>query len=1250
MQTEIATFFEPIFSDFRDRIKKLIFDTSNPKRQYRHFIDRQELGEYYFNLFNAQKNKEVLNKWLEKLSQEENHPKREKIRECIRLLHNIQSMSLSMSTKLDIYKPVADLVGLLLGFSVFRIDESYNTIHYEYIYSSVVSNEVLDDIVIQTSIPFGHGSIGYLTRSNYPLCISSTNRDMRGTVSIEDFIIGNRSFMAMPIICKEIDRPDDKGKLLGMVACFFPIDSAFTANGLETVSPFTDLNGYKLNGNFIVQEFSKTIERYKPSIEYFWNNIEKDTVIKKLLQFSNQKRELLSVDANSKELYNNILDLLFKDVSQSESNKPGRTRGSGLTFAAVWKVDEDSPYPISFIAGAISESYLLKKLTSLVDQAGELKRWETRAHIQTEKYCKYYTEENLSWVDGVIFEGDSSFDKSYLEIQREYEEIKDQREKLKQAQFALDTYQYGEEGKIQDILIPLGFQKEMLGVLRINCAKPKDGDYSRTNILCKEISKHESDFELICHPLYRFKHNFDNESKNYLHKKVARELESGYLTIILDWWRNKSSDYEKYSARTREFLKNANDIYSEHFTESDLLIEITLFEAIINSIRNIYENVVREFLQDPIILMSAWLTREKPVIIDSEDSLPVLRKKKGDELIKCHLHRAINENMADLKEFQNEPLKFLEKSDYIEKPDDWEFARKVAEEYFAVPTFKWLERMIGCAIIYLDAKQASDYVKFSLDEKDSYGPIVAGNEPIIYGSLLSRKDRGGFKHLYVFRTKRMQFISIVSQKELIIDERTLNEWWEKEKQNITFYTIESTWTIQDKVERVVSKYIPEIFEKHFVGRNEGKRIDARQLNLKLSPFSIKELFEEFKKKDDDIQFHGPIHLQRNEDGDGVFDELLDIHDKYLNVVIPATDSIEHALATTMEFRFLYILPIVVENRLVSIINLYSAYLDPINPKISNFEPPNTELFRIIESYCEDRFTYATIYRREESARVIKGNLHMLRNMIASVQMTTCLLDPGSGSQESLKESVDDLRDYIEWTFTAFGESEQRLRKLMTDQKKESLESLCYKNVIRSVDNLLMRDKYSDSLAKLLGFGMKSDRDKKDGNYSGLRNDIVRVYGDLIRKTKNLDPKEGLKQIQEFLLNKLKFKIDIELAPSLEKVEFPNLIFTSFFLEILLNAIRGTIIPFTGEDAHKPIVLIKIIENETISIIISNSIKIEGLQKEFRKKIYLEDLESGEYVGLKNAGMFVKRYLSGNFEMGPSEDGKYMITRLSFGKV
>ena len=64
-------------------------------------------------------------------------------------------------------------------------------------------------------IPFGQGSIGYLTRSERAFCLWSTVHDVRGTVALEDIVMGNKSFMACRV-CDVSEVNKDSG--IGMIA------------------------------------------------------------------------------------------------------------------------------------------------------------------------------------------------------------------------------------------------------------------------------------------------------------------------------------------------------------------------------------------------------------------------------------------------------------------------------------------------------------------------------------------------------------------------------------------------------------------------------------------------------------------------------------------------------------------------------------------------------------------------------------------------------------------------------------------------------------------------------------------------------------------------------------------------------------------------------------------------------------------------------------------------------------------------
>jgi hypothetical protein len=80
------------------------------------------------------------------------------------------------------------------------------------------------EFIGRSKIPRGSGTIGYVLASGQPECVESTFSDPRGSVSIEDVLVGNYAWCGIPVSTASAARgKTETGPSVGAVVSFFPV-------------------------------------------------------------------------------------------------------------------------------------------------------------------------------------------------------------------------------------------------------------------------------------------------------------------------------------------------------------------------------------------------------------------------------------------------------------------------------------------------------------------------------------------------------------------------------------------------------------------------------------------------------------------------------------------------------------------------------------------------------------------------------------------------------------------------------------------------------------------------------------------------------------------------------------------------------------------------------------------------------------------------------------------------------------------
>jgi len=135
---------------------------------------------------------------------------------------------------------------------IYLEDETGGILCPTFFYSEKWLKAVTSNMVI----PFGVGSIGYALSIGEALCLPNTQLDPRGTVTVEDYLLGNTSFASVPVFSSD----DEEANLLCYVAVAFPIANLWTDTGFERCSNQTKGSGCFTN------YLSEIVTKYKTSI------------------------------------------------------------------------------------------------------------------------------------------------------------------------------------------------------------------------------------------------------------------------------------------------------------------------------------------------------------------------------------------------------------------------------------------------------------------------------------------------------------------------------------------------------------------------------------------------------------------------------------------------------------------------------------------------------------------------------------------------------------------------------------------------------------------------------------------------------------------------------------------------------------------------------------------------------------------------------------------------------------------------
>jgi len=867
--TQAQVFFQPIFDLYCKEVDLLL--KNNEAK-----VGTKTVFTYLKETISDQK--KPLQQWLNSRSQDGSLEDRKKAinNDCKNILNEFSEITEDSLSK---------LVKNLFGFSIFKINERSNFISYRGIISQIVSDYVLQDIKRSARIPFGTGSIGYLTRSEQALCIWSTDADLRGTVAVEDFILGNRSFMAVPILDRE------RKRLLGMVACFFPVYKAF--NSAEIPAESSEL--YK--------SFEKVIKRWEDVIRRFFEHESEREIVqsfRQVLAGQAQAQESIS----SSKWWDNILDVILPS---------GENDILGVSIAEVWKISSD--LRVAFVSGRIDEQFVLYRYKPAMDKAALVPKWITLPQyiLQGDDEIQGYVgavESGLAargWKEFVRLENfdDELFKPLYTRFKHLRQERKVGQSK---AQTALDTYQYEQE-KMQDILVPLVWNAKCHGVIRINCSVEND---TLLRQLLRSVIGLEREFSMTARILSIVKES----GEKFSDKKLAEELKISYANTLLAYLMNKN---EIDDPVLRQFLETyAQTIISRSLAEKDAKVDT---EKVSNALKSIRQGLNR-FFTKPVSVMSIWLVKTKLVLrdvptvifgihrpfpIDIENPPPGIGELHR-EFFNLPTFRVVQRlvDFACSHLNNNEPLLH---TDLVTEGGIW----KIGEESI----------LFGTLLSQADAQYPQLRYLYVFQEKPNHCI-----------SLITSFDLE-------------TLLQGPNPSELWTKAKASGHLINASKGTASQLVLECVWELRDcRLDRESSYVIDGRLQSYFWDKYQNSLQLGSQVQRLKETDSIIRNFDLTKYIDDlkATQMH-VIPLQADQEAADT--EFLKVWRK--------ANTLGYALAYNLEYPFLGIIPIVKEAKLQYLIYLYSAYENPKDPQVVHFKYPHNEtLLKLLKEYIEEQ--------------------------------------------------------------------------------------------------------------------------------------------------------------------------------------------------------------------------------------------------------------------------------------------------------
>jgi hypothetical protein len=216
--------------------------------------DEESIGRLRQILRSDEHNK-LFASWLRELTYpagdgKEEADRVERVNSCLTAADQVRGNSPStlaeMSVEVNDRQHVSRLLRDGLGLVFIRYNEARGTSYYHWLISSLVGESTRSLVMNTLFVPRHEGTVGWIAdmarRSTAVEVIPlySCFADLRGSVAAEDLLVGNRSFLAFPLLPETVNAATptlvDQGEsassserpaALGIVFAFFPVDGLF---------------------------------------------------------------------------------------------------------------------------------------------------------------------------------------------------------------------------------------------------------------------------------------------------------------------------------------------------------------------------------------------------------------------------------------------------------------------------------------------------------------------------------------------------------------------------------------------------------------------------------------------------------------------------------------------------------------------------------------------------------------------------------------------------------------------------------------------------------------------------------------------------------------------------------------------------------------------------------------------------------------------------------------------------------------
>lgn len=258
----------------------------------------------------------------------------------------------------------------MVSLAFIGLDEVKNEFYYIFYRSNIIPNSYIKQIRRKARMPYGYGSVGYSVRKGFEIdpsledkpneadiCLGDMRMDPRTSVNYTDFLLGNKSFISIPIYDKE----GDILKFVCSIAIFLPVRNIWACTKHCLInSPQKSL----LDNNICSLEILKNIIFDESTLLNIFSGTQYSTkyrfvdVIQKVFQ---DYTEITKKREDEKSWLNDVLDNI---VIQNRVYEPYQDI-IGAPFCILY--EESSSGQFEYSNCTISHSHFIKDMTDIIN-------------------------------------------------------------------------------------------------------------------------------------------------------------------------------------------------------------------------------------------------------------------------------------------------------------------------------------------------------------------------------------------------------------------------------------------------------------------------------------------------------------------------------------------------------------------------------------------------------------------------------------------------------------------------------------------------------------------------------------------------------------------------------------------------------------------------------------------------------------------------------------------------------------------